>query len=136
MNTIAAAAASAAFTFPISNPRSQFPSLIESPKRRRFEIRFSASKKKKNRKVMEKGVGLVRSVLAGGDWWSLGEDVSNVEIKEAATPITVVFALHRMWELIADDRWLIFVAFGALLIAAVRVVNYCSVLLLKNALNF
>ena len=85
---------------------------------------------------MEKGVGLVRSVLAGGDWWGLGEDVSNVEIKEAATPITVVFALHRMWELIADDRWLIFVAFGALLIAAVRVVNYCSVLLLKNALIF
>jgi hypothetical protein len=135
MTTIAAAA-SAAFTFPISNPRRQFPSLIKSPKRRRFEIRFSASKKKENRKVMENGVGLVRSVLAGGDWWSLGEDVSNVEIKEVATPITVVFALHRMWELIADDRWLIFVAFGALLIAAVRVVNYCSVLLLKNALNF
>ncbi|GMY13287.1 ABC transporter B family member 26, chloroplastic-like isoform X2 [Fagus crenata] len=120
--------ATAAFTFSISNPRSQFPCLIKSPKRRRFEIRFSASKKKENRKVMEKGVGLVRSVLAGGDWWSLGEDVSNVEIKEAATPITVVFALHRMWELIADDRWLIFVAFGALLIAALSEISIPSVL--------
>lgn len=48
----------------------------------------------------------------------------NVEIA-AAKPITVIFALRRMWELIADDRWVVIVAFGALVIAAVRVLSNC-----------
>lgn len=61
---------------------------------------------------------VVWSVLPGGKWWSFDEDV---ELKLLAEPVTVLQALTRMWNLVAQDRWVIFAAFAALILAAVRV---------------
>lgn len=58
----------------------------------------------------------VRNVFPGGNWWRL--DVDDVGV--TAKPVTVVRALHRMWELIAQDGLLILAAFTALIITAVR----------------
>lgn len=58
----------------------------------------------------------VRSVLPGGRWWDLSEDV---EFQMLAKPVTVWRALTRMWELVARDRWIIFAAFSTLIVAAV-----------------
>ena len=61
-------------------------------------------------------------------WRSQGEDIGNVESStkvatEVAKPIMVVFALRQMRESIAgDDRWVIFVAFVALVIAGMHLV--------------
>ena len=134
-------------TFPSPITKNQFPFPIKSltlstkpPKRRRFEIRFSTSKNNefRVREVVHPRVGLV---LPGGSWWSLGEDDDdgNVEgrTKSApAKPITAVFALRRMWELISGDgRWAIFVGFGALVIAAVRFVNLLLFLFFLFCMN-
>jgi hypothetical protein len=56
--------------------------------------------------------------LPWGKWWSFDEDV---ELKLLAEPVTVLQALTRMWNLVAQDRWVIFAAFAALILAAVRV---------------
>lgn len=127
-------------TFPSPITKNQLPFPIKSlstkpPKRRRFEIRFSTSKNSEFR-VRE----LVGLVLPGGSWWSLGEDDDgNVEssTKSApAKPITAVFALRRMWELISGDgRWAIFVGFGAMVIAAVRFVNLLLLLFFLSCMN-
>ena len=133
-------------TFPSPITKNQFPFPIKSlstkpPKRCRFEIRFSTSKNNefRVREVVETRVGLV---LPGGSWWSLGEDDDddgNVESRTKsapAKPITAVFALRRMWELISGDgRWAIFVGFGALVIAAVRFVNLLLFLFFLFCMN-
>lgn len=67
---------------------------------------------------ISKWVGLIRSVLPGGSLWSL------IDHKEEKTttgkPVTLFFALCRMWALLEDDKWVIFVALVALSVAAVR----------------
>ena len=57
-------------------------------------------------------------------WWSQGKDIGNAESStKVAKPIMVVFALRQMWESIAgDNRWVIFVAFVALVIAGMHLV--------------
>lgn len=69
---------------------------------------------------LRRWIGVVRSVLPGGKWWSFDEDV---ELKLLAEPVTVLQALTRMWNLVAQDRWVIFAAFAALILAAVRAFN-------------
>lgn len=59
------------------------------------------------------------SILPGGDWWSFSDEV---QIKIVAKPVTMWRALSRMWHLVAQDRWVIFAAFTALIVAAVRVI--------------
>ena len=68
-------------------------------------------------KVLRKPIGFIRSILPGGSWWSLSENRED-EVK-AAKPMTVLLALHRIWELVSDEKWVIFVAFGSLAISAV-----------------
>lgn len=58
----------------------------------------------------------VRSILPGGTWWELPEDV---QVKLMAKPVTLWRALSRMWDLVARDRWVIYAAFSALILAAV-----------------
>lgn len=60
------------------------------------------------------------SILPGGNWWSFSEDV---EVKYLAKPVTLWRALGRMWQLVARDRWVIFAAFSALMVAAVSVLK-------------
>lgn len=40
-----------------------------------------------------------------------------------AKPVTLWRALGKMWDLVSKDRWIIFAAFSALIIAAVRIVS-------------
>ncbi|OAY32518.1 ABC transporter B family member 26, chloroplastic isoform X1 [Manihot esculenta] len=60
------------------------------------------------------------SILPGGNWWSFSEDV---EVKYLAKPVTLWRALGRMWQLVARDRWVIFAAFSALMVAAVSEIS-------------
>jgi hypothetical protein len=105
-----------------TKPQSPFPITFRNgkQKRHRFKIRNSVLPEPEN------WVRFGQSVLPGGSWWSLSED-DHVDIT-AAKPITVMVALRRMWELIAGDRWLVFVAFGSLVIAALSEISIPSVL--------
>ncbi|CAI0390447.1 unnamed protein product [Linum tenue] len=60
------------------------------------------------------------SILPGGNWWSLSDDV---DVKLVAEPVTVWKALERMWQLVARDRWVIIAAFSALILAAVSEIS-------------
>lgn len=60
-------------------------------------------------------IRFIQSILPGGSWWSFDDDV---EVKIMAKPVTLWRALGKMWELVSKDRWIIFAAFSALIIAA------------------
>jgi len=62
-------------------------------------------------------IDFLRTILPGGSWWSFSDEVDGRFI---AKPVTVWRALSRMWELVAEDRWVIFAAFSTLIVAAVR----------------
>lgn len=62
-------------------------------------------------------IDFIRTILPGGSWWSFSDEVDGRFI---AKPVTVWRALSRMWELVAEDRWVIFAAFSTLIVAAVR----------------
>lgn len=66
---------------------------------------------------------LIRDVFPGGRWWNL----RAVESPIAAAPITVLRALREMWALVADDKWILYTAFGALIVAAVSECNHYTV---------
>ncbi|XP_024029498.1 ABC transporter B family member 26, chloroplastic [Morus notabilis] len=76
--------------------------------------------------VVGKSAGFPRSVFPGGCWWSLPEH------DEAQFPsvkrVTVWFAVRQMWELVGDDRWILFVAFGALIFAAISEISMPGIL--------
>ncbi|CAA0831309.1 ABC transporter B family member 26-chloroplastic [Striga hermonthica] len=66
---------------------------------------------------LKKWVQFVREILPGGNWWRLSsEGVDNVI---SVKPVTVLRALRKMWELIAQDRWVVFTAFVSLIVTAV-----------------
>ncbi|CAK7332577.1 unnamed protein product [Dovyalis caffra] len=60
------------------------------------------------------------SILPGGSWWSFSDEV---EIKILANSVTMRRALTRMWHLVAQDRWVIFAAFTALIFAALSEIS-------------
>ncbi|KAL0351045.1 UNVERIFIED_CONTAM: ABC transporter B family member 26, chloroplastic [Sesamum radiatum] len=47
----------------------------------------------------------------------------------AAKPMTVLEALSQIWALVADEKWILYTAFGALTVAAVRLLIYAVCLL-------
>ncbi|GMY26301.1 ABC transporter B family member 26, chloroplastic [Fagus crenata] len=65
-------------------------------------------------------IGFVRTLLPGGNWWNFSDDV---EVRILAKPVTVLRALIRMWHLVAQDRWVIFAAFSALILAALSEIS-------------
>ncbi|VVA13317.1 PREDICTED: ABC transporter [Prunus dulcis] len=62
----------------------------------------------------------LRSILPGGTWWSFSDEA---QIRIFAKPVTVVRALTRMWGLVSRDRWVIFAAFSALIVAALSEIS-------------
>lgn len=59
----------------------------------------------------------IPSILPGGTWWDFSDD--DFQAQALAQPVTVWRALGKMWDLVARDRWVIFAAFSALILAAV-----------------
>ncbi|KAK6160257.1 hypothetical protein DH2020_003638 [Rehmannia glutinosa] len=70
---------------------------------------------------LKKWVKFVREILPGGEWWKLSTE--GVEDLISAKPVTVLRALKKMWELIAQDRWVVFTAFVALIVTAVSEIS-------------
>ncbi|KAI4350643.1 hypothetical protein L6164_005079 [Bauhinia variegata] len=73
-----------------------------------------------------KWVSFVHSIVPGGSWWSLYERQGFHN--DAAKPRTVLLSLHRIWALVADERLIIFIAFGSLVIAAISDISIPSIL--------
>ncbi|KAI9111464.1 hypothetical protein K1719_017154 [Acacia pycnantha] len=71
-------------------------------------------------KRLRRWFSFLPSILPGGSWWNFSE---NVEIQDSAKPVTVWRALAKMWQLVAQDRWIIFAAFCALILAAVSEIS-------------
>ncbi|KAA8529628.1 hypothetical protein F0562_034272 [Nyssa sinensis] len=69
---------------------------------------------------LRRWIAFLRSILPGGSWWSFSE---HVEVAIVAKPVTVLRALRRMWELIAEDRWVVFAAFAALILTALSEIS-------------
>ncbi|KAF2308465.1 hypothetical protein GH714_009821 [Hevea brasiliensis] len=65
------------------------------------------------------------SVLPGGSWWRLCD---SKEEGGAGNPVTVRDALLRMWELLGNDQWIMYVAFASLITAAVSEITMPSIL--------
>ena len=64
----------------------------------------------------------LKEVLPGGRWWKLEKEDEQGERSDAAKKkvgLSVVTALKRMWLLVAEDRWVVFVGFVSLVGAAV-----------------
>ncbi|KAL5552815.1 hypothetical protein UlMin_040216 [Ulmus minor] len=69
---------------------------------------------------LRRWVAFVPLILPGGSWWNFEDDV---EVRILAEPVTVTRALARMWDLVAKDRWIIFAAFSALILAALSEIS-------------
>jgi hypothetical protein len=71
------------------------------------------------------GINLKRlkSVLPGGTWWRLEDEEDEkderLNVVKKYVGLSVFTALKRMWVLVAEDRWVVFVGFVSLLGAAV-----------------
>ncbi|XP_068485605.1 ABC transporter B family member 26, chloroplastic-like isoform X9 [Phaseolus vulgaris] len=73
--------------------------------------------------LFAKRVGLLGSILPSGGWWALPElREDGVETTAALT------ALRRIWELVADERRVAFVAVVSLVIAALSEISMPSIL--------
>ncbi|KAJ3708649.1 hypothetical protein LUZ61_012354 [Rhynchospora tenuis] len=63
----------------------------------------------------------LKSVLPGGTWWRLEQEDKKGERSDVAKKsvgLSVATALKRMWVLVAEDRWVVFIGFVSLLGAA------------------
>ncbi|KAA8530196.1 hypothetical protein F0562_004905 [Nyssa sinensis] len=78
--------------------------------------------------IFKGGVIFIRSVLLGGSWWNLHDSMEVESTAMVAKPITVLHALRRMWALVAMDTWVIYIAFGALTIAALSEISIPNLL--------
>ncbi|XP_062010209.1 ABC transporter B family member 26, chloroplastic-like [Rosa rugosa] len=111
-----------------TKPKPQIPihSISVASKRRRFGIRNNS-----RRFFFSPENGISTPVAAAVNWWSLTEEEEEEEEKEqitAAKPVTILRAVHRMWNLIETDRWIVFVAFGSLIIAALSEISIPRIL--------
>ncbi|KAH6828036.1 transporter associated with antigen processing protein 1 [Perilla frutescens var. hirtella] len=80
------------------------------------EIPSTRGEKVELSEKLKKWVKFAREILPGGEWWRLStEEIGGVI---SAKPVTVLRALKKMWDLIAEDRWVVFAAFVALVVTA------------------
>ncbi|KAF7816033.1 ABC transporter B family member 26, chloroplastic-like isoform X2 [Senna tora] len=77
-------------------------------------------------KAFAKWCDFVQFVSPDGSWWNLSEHQED-DI-EAAKPMTVLLALRWMWVLVSGERWIIFMALGCLVIAALSEISMPSIL--------
>ncbi|XP_042030128.1 ABC transporter B family member 26, chloroplastic-like isoform X2 [Salvia splendens] len=80
-------------------------------------------------RIIVKWFDLIRDVFPGGRWWNLRDFEQNVDGSPiAAEPITVLQALREMWALLADEKWILYTALGALAVAAVSEITIPGIL--------
>ncbi|KAL1536481.1 ABC transporter B family member 26, chloroplastic-like isoform X3 [Salvia divinorum] len=80
-------------------------------------------------RMIVKWFELIRDVFPGGRWWNLRDFEQNVDGSPiAAEPITVLQALREMWALLADEKWILYTALGALAAAAVSEISMPGIL--------
>ncbi|WOG93438.1 hypothetical protein DCAR_0312722 [Daucus carota subsp. sativus] len=78
--------------------------------------------------VLKNWLGCVQSALPGGSWWNLNEFKQVESIGSTTKEITVWDFLRRMWGLVVDDKWIVFTAFGSLVIAALLEISIPNLL--------
>lgn len=78
--------------------------------------------------VLNKWLQCVHSALPAGSWWNLNEFDEVDSIGSTAKQFSVWDLLRRMWGLVVDDKWILFVAFGSLIIAAVLEISIPNLL--------
>ncbi|XP_057437352.1 ABC transporter B family member 26, chloroplastic-like isoform X1 [Lotus japonicus] len=114
-----------AFTRNFNNPNTRFLFQVTTPKTR---CRLAASESKEDgsgfQKVIGKRLEFLASIFPGGSWWTLPEHPED----DDADATAVFPALRRMWELVADEQWVAFVAFGSLVVAALSEITMPSIL--------
>lgn len=95
--------------------------------------------------ILRRWINVIRSVLPGGSWWNLySSEELNFKFPTAAKPISVWHALRTMWLLVADEKWILYIAFGSLTIAAVGFrlsiclihLSICSIMSLELLIGF
>lgn len=104
--------------FPCNSTKSQthhFSSLTHSGRSEIFRVSGPETRSQVGF-PFAKRVGSSTSILPSGSWWALPE-----LREDGAEPTAAMLALRRMWELVADERLVAFVAAGSLVIAAVSV---------------
>ncbi|KAK4488516.1 hypothetical protein RD792_004280 [Penstemon davidsonii] len=82
----------------------------------------SSHEREETLSILKRWIKFVQAVLLGGSWWNLPDFNRGIGVK----PMTVFEALSRMWALISDKKWIMYTAFGALTVAAVRVTIYVA----------
>ncbi|XP_073132658.1 ABC transporter B family member 26, chloroplastic [Henckelia pumila] len=70
---------------------------------------------------LKKWINFVREIFSGGEWWRLSSE--EIDVGLSSKPVTVLRALQKMWELVAQDRWVIYTAFVALIVAALAEIS-------------
>ena len=109
---------------PISCCGSSLPSYFQDA--RNFDHKKEGSETVKLEEQLRDRILILRSFLPGGSWWSLDRIVSEANKKKdgaAGKDVSVIFALQRMWKLVANDRWTIYGGFTSLLVAAVYTIE-------------
>ncbi|XP_019458938.1 PREDICTED: ABC transporter B family member 26, chloroplastic-like [Lupinus angustifolius] len=76
--------------------------------------------------ILGKRVGSVSSILPARSWWALPEHREDDAV--AAEPTAVVVAVRQMWQLVADQQFVAFVAIGSLVVAALSEISIPSIL--------
>ncbi|XP_050386567.1 ABC transporter B family member 26, chloroplastic-like isoform X2 [Argentina anserina] len=115
-----------------SNPRIPIHvSTTVASERRRFGIRQNAQRRFLS--SPETDIIATPAKAAATNWWSLTEGDGDEEEEEkistaAKEQVTLLRALDRMWNLIETDRWIVFVAFGSLIIAALSEISIPRIL--------
>lgn len=67
-------------------------------------------------------IALLRTFLPRGSWWKLPREEDRGDWDQdgsKAVVVSVPSAFRRMWELLRDDKWIVFAGFTVLTLAAV-----------------
>lgn len=117
------------FVGPKQKQKTQFLWCEYSSKKRFGRVKSASSvngylfpKESDDEEFGEKLRNWVRDFLPGGSWWRLSAE-EDVDAGMTAEPVTVIRALKKMWELVSQDRWLIYSAFAALVVTALSEIS-------------
>ncbi|XP_051141007.1 ABC transporter B family member 26, chloroplastic-like isoform X2 [Andrographis paniculata] len=74
-------------------------------------------------------VRFIRDMFPGGNWWSLSPFEQKLGGYPTRSESTTVFqVLSQMWALLADEKWILYAAFGALAVTALSEISMPGIL--------